>query len=64
MHDIAEGIVGDFTPYDKITYFIHNSANRKSTRNNYKLSRRSLSLWVKTDSTLLKDGLNLKKKSV
>ena len=43
IHDIAEGIVGDFTPYCKITYRVHNKARNKNFKNKKVPSDRFLS---------------------
>jgi len=44
IHDIAEGIVGDFTPYDQITYTIFNLVPNKNFKRKNLQSNRYLSL--------------------
>jgi hypothetical protein len=41
-----------------------NSGNKKSMKKSWKQSKRSSSLWAKTNNTLFKDGSSSKKKNV
>lgn len=40
IHDIGEGLVGDFTPHCKITYWLFNEGNNRNFRSNSPLSSR------------------------
>lgn len=46
IHDIAEGLVGDYTPYCKITYFQLYSAKRKSFSKSIKQSYKYSKNWA------------------
>lgn len=46
IHDIAEGIVGDFTPYCQITYLQFNLDLRRNSQKNMQQSNKSSVKWV------------------
>ena len=46
IHDIAEGIVGDYTPYCKITYKDDNKVHNKNFKKKKMHFDRSLSRWL------------------
>ncbi len=53
VHDIAEGIVGDFTPYCNVTYiFVVNSVHRISLIEKNKHVKKYLHLWARIMATI------------
>ena len=47
IHDIGEGLVGDFTPHCKITYFIYYVDHNRNLKNSEKQLTKFYSLWAK-----------------
>ena len=62
VHDIAEGIVGDFTPYCKITYFYPKKVHNKNSSAKEKPSDKYFQRWMsKTVNTTRTYGYNMSK---